>query len=93
MLLGAVRKGEMPTAFVRSFPFHSSCIRRLVHPDPSQRPSAAELLRSVREFCATRSSPSSWTILPSARVARHGAVFDLADEDEFPHCRRALALC
>ena len=60
VLLGAVRRGEMPSAFVRAFPFHLSCIRRLVDPDPSQRPSAHALLRSVREFSATRSSPSLW---------------------------------
>jgi hypothetical protein len=78
VLLGAVRRGEMPSAFVRAFPFHSSCIRRLVDPDPSQRPSAHALLRSVREFSATRSSPSLWG---GAALAADAAAAAAAEEE------------
>lgn len=36
-------KGEMPEGFEERYPTESKWIRQMMHPDPSQRPSASEL--------------------------------------------------
>ncbi|MCH86286.1 putative serine/threonine-kinase GCN2-like protein, partial [Trifolium medium] len=41
------RGGVLPTAWVAEFPKHASLLRKLISPDPSKRPSAAELLNNA----------------------------------------------